>query len=56
MIRCEEEKGRAGFGDAAFTVYFETPLRKGSERFGGHRAREKATLFAVEILEELLTS
>lgn len=54
MIRCEKEKGRAGIGDEAFTVHYKTPLREGNERFGGFKAREKATAFAVEILKELL--
>lgn len=54
MIRSEYVEPRGSWEDAAYVVHYRTPLREGSQRFGGHRARDKATLFAVEILKELL--
>ena len=37
----------------AYVVHYKTATREGSRRFGGYRAREKATTFAIEIFEEL---
>lgn len=54
MIRCEQVEGRRMGEGFAYEVYYKTPLREGMERFGGFKAREKATLFAVEKLKELL--
>jgi hypothetical protein len=53
MIKCEKIEGRNGFDDDAFIVEFKTPVREGFQRFGGFRARAKATAFAVELLQEL---
>ena len=53
MIKCEKIEGRDGFDDDAFIVEFKTPVREGFQRFGGFRARAKATAFAVELLQEL---
>ncbi len=54
MIRSEQVAPRHLESGEAFVVHYSTPLRKGDKRFGGFKAREKATLFAVEILKELL--
>ena len=54
MIYCEEVKGRHSTEGSAYVITYRTPLRVGRERFGGYRARDKATAFAVEILQELL--
>ena len=53
MIRSEYVEPRGMFEGPAYVVHYRTPLREGSRRFGGHRARDKATTFAIEILEEL---
>lgn len=54
MIFCEQVPPRGYIEEIAFLVTYKTPKREGSKRFGGHRAREKATTFANEILRELL--
>lgn len=54
MIRCEQTEPRYAESGNAFVVHYRTPKREGFRRFGGFKAREKATLFAVEILRELL--
>ncbi len=53
MIRTEEVRGYAG-ADTAYIIHYETPAAKGKKRFGGHKAREKATNFAVECMEQLV--
>ncbi len=52
MIRCDIIKGRVGEHEPAYQITYKTPVSEGVERFG---TRAKATLFAVEKLEELLT-
>ena len=54
MIYCEEVEGRGFIKEPAYVVHYKTPAREGQEHFGGFKAREKATAFAVEILQELL--
>lgn len=56
MIRSEQVAPRGYFEEPAWIVHYETPKRKGSERFGGLKARQQATIFAVSILDELLDS
>ena len=56
MIKCERVKGRNGLDDDAYVIEFKTPVREGFQRFGGFRARAKATAFAIELLQELQES
>jgi hypothetical protein len=54
MIRTEIEPGRFPEPTPSYVVHYKTPKREGSKRFGGHAGREFATIFAVELLRELL--
>lgn len=54
MIRTELEPGRWPDAVPAYVVHYRTAKREGFRRFGGLKGRELATLFAVEILKELL--
>jgi hypothetical protein len=50
MIKSKLVEGRYK-GDIVYEITYKTPASEGVERFG---SREKATLFAVEKMEELL--
>lgn len=54
MIYSEQVKPRVGECGEAWEVRYATPKGKGLQRFGGFKARAKATNFAVEKLQELL--
>ena len=54
MIFCEQVPPRDYIEETAFLITYKTPKREGSQRFGGYRARDKATAFANEIVRELL--
>lgn len=54
MIRTELDAPRLTETVPAYVVHYKTPKREGFRRFGGFKGRELATLFAVEILKELL--
>ncbi len=56
MILCHEVPPRLSEGDVAYEVNYVTPKRRGKQRFGGHRARDKANTFSLEILAELLAN
>jgi len=54
MIECKEVPPRGALEEKAYVVIYLTPRREGHRRFGGYKAREKATAFGIELLEELL--